>query len=497
MSNQPVEQSPLHILDPRISYVLQISKIGLWDYDPRTNRSFWSPETFKIFGLDEHNGPGPVPVTLMVSRLHPDDIEMFLHRIDDFKADAYDLIYRVLHPTGKVRIVHSQAVPSIGFRNRRIMGVVRDITDEKLAKRQLQESKERYELAERFAELGHWAMDLSSGALQWSEQVYRIFGIQPHHPITRQEFRTFVHPDDLEYIDERYRIACTGSPREGEYRIIRPSGEIRIIHSKLEPIQSYGKCIRLFGVLQDVTERKRVEDEIKNYEDRLRQSEKLSIVGQLAAGIAHEIRNPLTTLKGFTQILEQDLSHDERRTEYLRIMGNELSRIQQILDELLVLAKPQAVTLSRINIEVVLREVIAFMTPQALIQSITIEAKLDSNCPPIQGVANQLKQVFINIMKNAFEAMSAGGTMKIILSHEHTTVRVQFQDSGEGIPLDRLPRLGEPFYTTKEHGTGLGLLITKRIVDSHNGTLQISSEVGSGTTIIVSMPVSQPQTYPV
>ena len=489
MDHDLVKRSPLHILDPRISYVLQISKIGLWDYDPSVNHSFWSKETFQIFGLDAHDGP--VPVDVVLSRIHPDDIAVFLHRVNEFKVGAYDLTYRVVLPNQETRVVHSQAVPSMHSNNRRVMGVVRDITAERTTENQLQESKERYELAERFAQLGHWDMELPSGFIQWSEQVYRIFGLDPGTLISFSEFLTKIHPEDLPDVQRRLSLGKMGIPQEGEYRIIRPTGETRTIHEKVEPIYAYGNIVRLFGVVQDMTERKIAEAELKAYQDKLRQSDKLSAVGQLAAGIAHEIRNPLTTLKGFTQIFLQDFGKDEVRARHLELMNNELIRIQQILDELLLLAKPQVVALSAANIDVVLREVIAFMGPQAVMQNISIETDFASPIPEIRGVLNQLKQIFINILKNAFEAMPFGGTVRIGLYSEDGTVYIQFQDSGEGIPSDSLRRLGEPFYTTKENGTGLGLLVTRRIVDSHNGFLRISSEVGKGTVVTVLLPVHQ------
>ncbi|QSO52156.1 PAS domain S-box protein [Alicyclobacillus curvatus] len=599
------ELSPLHILDPRISYVLQLSRIGLWDYDPNTMASFWSKETFELFGLDTHNGP--VSVDEMVSRIHPDDIERFLVRIRGFRYDAYDLTYRVALPGGETRILHSQAVPSIGTRDRRVMGVIRDITKEKLAERQLAESKERceslskyntdgicsldlngyitginasytqitgyteddligkhysfipfetndkmvfaghhiaptqvmnanmlhkdgrplavavkavpimvqgqvsgayaivrditelvraeqalqqskanLERAEQFARLGHWEMDLASGVIEWSAEAYRILGFQVTQQIASEAFMQMIHPDDLAYVKSRFTNVVNGILQEGDYRIVCPSGKIKTLHAKAEPIFENEQVVRLFGVMQDITERKKAEMELLIYRDKLDQSEKLSAVGQLAAGIAHEIRNPLTTLKGFTQIFRQKATPDTRH--YFEIMNSELVRIQQILDELLVLAKPQVVNKSLVHVDLILQEVVTLMSPQAILHDVRIKVDFAPDIPSITAVQNQLKQVFINIVKNALEAISSGGELQVDVTFKNGMVQASFTDNGEGIPPEQLQRLGEPFYTTKDHGTGLGLLVTRRILDAHNGSFEIVSEVGKGTTVTVTLP---------
>ncbi|QSO46502.1 PAS domain-containing sensor histidine kinase [Alicyclobacillus mengziensis] len=605
MDHISVELSPLHILDPRISYVLQLSRIGLWDYDPNMKASFWSKETFELYDLPPHDGA--VSVDDMVSRIHPDDIELFLTRIHGFGYETYDLTYRVVLPDGDTRVLHSQAVPSLGTKDRRVMGVIRDITKEKRAERQLEESKERceslskyntdgicaldlngyiigintsytqitgytehdllgkhylsipfespdkmafqttsvmptqvihakmtrkdgrslsvsvravpimvqgqisgvyaiirditeleqaeqalqqskanLERAEEFARLGHWEMDLASRNIEWSDEIYRILGFQSKDEISHEDFLQMIHSDDLDYVRSRFTNCVEGTLQEGDYRIVCPSGEIKTLHAKAEPIFKNGRVIRLFGVIQDITERKQAEMELLVYRDRLDQSEKLSAVGQLAAGIAHEIRNPLTTLKGFTQIFRQKSAPDTRH--YFEIMNSELVRIQQILDELLVLAKPQVVTKSLVHIDLILQEVVTLMGPQAILQDIRIEVDFAPNIPPIVGVQNQLKQVFINVVKNALEAMTSSGELQVRLTFDDGMVRAQFRDNGDGIPPERLERLGEPFYTTKDHGTGLGLLVTKRILDAHNGKFEIVSEVGQGTTVTIFLP---------
>jgi signal transduction histidine kinase len=176
---------------------------------------------------------------------------------------------------------------------------------------------------------------------------------------------------------------------------------------------------------------------------------------------------------------------------YLDIMQTELDRIDVILNELLILAKPQAVKFHPQPIGAVLQEVITLLSTQAILQNVIIDSSVDPHGPVVNCERNQMKQVFVNIIKNAIEAMPGGGRLSISARTDDDKVCIQFVDEGEGIPPELVSRLGEPFFTTKEKGTGLGLLMSHRIVLAHQGTIDISSEVGKGTTVSVVLPILQ------
>ncbi|RBW68191.1 ATP-binding protein [Bacillus taeanensis] len=233
-------------------------------------------------------------------------------------------------------------------------------------------------------------------------------------------------------------------------------------------------------VTRDITERKKTEE-------LLVQSEKLSAVGELAAGLSHEIKNPLTSLKGFTQMMKAKAVGDD--VFHLSIMESELERIQSIVNEFLMLAKPQKTNYQENNLEELFQHVIFLLKTQASSQNITINYEQDETVSPVHCDGNQLKQVFINIIKNATEAMPNGGNIDISIKkrEDHTLIRIK--DDGTGIPQDVLSKLGEPFYTTKETGTGLGLMICFRIIEQHNGNISIESEEGNGTTFEIELPV--------
>lgn len=238
-------------------------------------------------------------------------------------------------------------------------------------------------------------------------------------------------------------------------------------------------------VANDITQRLKEEEYI-------RKSEKLNVLGELAAGVAHEIRNPLTSLKGFIHLIKSDDTEADKRNFYLDIMSKEIDRISEVINELLLLAKPQADVFEKTDILKVLKDVKVLLDTTAIMRNIEIHIESQEDLPKIEVIANQVKQVFINIIKNAIEAMTNGGKVHIIVkAMGDSKVNIQIIDNGIGISKDRLPKLGEPFFTTKEKGTGLGLTVCHRIVRRHHGEIHFESELGKGTTVNIILPIEQ------
>ncbi|WP_253275562.1 ATP-binding protein [Rossellomorea aquimaris] len=220
-------------------------------------------------------------------------------------------------------------------------------------------------------------------------------------------------------------------------------------------------------------------------EEMLLRKEKLSVVGELAAGIAHEIRNPLTSIKGFIQLLEEN---EHVPDHYLTVMSSEMDRINQIVGELLILSKPQMREYRHFDMSEVLNYVIKVMGHEAILKGITLNVEVPSSPIWVFGDKNQCVQVFINIIKNAIESMDEG-EIHVDWKVLNDTIVIAIQDQGVGIPSDRLKRLGEPFFTLKEKGMGLGLTISQKIIEDHKGSILIESEVKKGTRVEVTLPV--------
>lgn len=236
-----------------------------------------------------------------------------------------------------------------------------------------------------------------------------------------------------------------------------------------------------FTVFKDVTEKIEMEN-------RLKKSDTLNVVGELAAGIAHEIRNPMTALKGFIQLLQGEMQ--ENNAMYFQVILSELNRIDSIINEFLILAKPQAVKYSKVDVTTIMKETVELLTAHAVLYNVQFETYFDKFLPIIYCEPNQLKKVFVNMIKNAIEVMPTGGKIFIAIeSKDEDNICISIQDEGIGIPAGKLKKLGEPFYTTKERGTGLGLMVSYKIIEEHKGIIKVESEEGVGTKFQIFLPI--------
>ncbi|MDV2682831.1 ATP-binding protein [Alkalihalophilus lindianensis] len=224
----------------------------------------------------------------------------------------------------------------------------------------------------------------------------------------------------------------------------------------------------------------------KEYENHLIRSEKLNIAGQIAAGIAHEIKNPLTSIKGFYHLIKTGLVKDH----FYKIIDDELDRIEQIANEFLILAKPHLEANSIHAIDQIIEEVKTLLETQAIMKGIEITTTYDDSPLLVDCEETKIKQLFVNLIKNSLEAMNHGH-IEIKVKKREDDVEVKVIDDGHGISADDLRKINEPFFTTKKAGTGLGLLICDKIINSHGGSKCIESEEGVGTTYTVRFPLVQ------
>lgn len=233
-----------------------------------------------------------------------------------------------------------------------------------------------------------------------------------------------------------------------------------------------------FAQFRDITERKQTENLLLN-------SEKLAVVGQLAASVAHEIRNPLTTIRGFIQFTKDDFTDSSHH----KIILAELDRINFIVSEFLILSKPHVLNYQQRNILQALNETIVLFQAQAIMNNIEVKMDIRETDLTIKCDENQLKQVFMNLLKNSMEALPYGGTITVRAWQKEEVVVIQIEDDGCGMATEQIEKLGNPFYTTKETGTGLGYMVINRIIEHHKGSIHIQSERDKGTKANVTLPL--------
>ncbi len=290
------------------------------------------------------------------------------------------------------------------------------------------------------------------------------------------------HPK--EFFKEMWKKIGNGQIWKGEIKNLTKEGKEYWVDTTIVPfLNEKGKPYQYVAIRKDITDRKKVEEMILR-------SEKLALIGELAAGVAHEIRNPLTSLRGYTEFLKDETTEEEKQ-QYFDILLDEIERIDFIVSEFMLLAKPKVLKFNSKNINAILSQTITFLKTEAKYKKVLIETELEQKDLIVQCDENQLKQVFLNLIKNAIEAMPNGGVLAITSKLVGNSVIIEFKDQGVGIPKEKLEKLGEPFYSTKEHGNGLGLMVCFKIINDHKGEVKVESEEKVGTTFTITLPLAK------
>ncbi|MFU1717988.1 PAS domain-containing protein [Bacillus velezensis] len=372
-----------------------------------------------------------------------------------------------------------KAAPTTYKNQRAELLLLIDISSRKKFQTILQKSRERYQLLIQNS-IDTIAVIHNDKWVFMNESGISLFEAETYEDLIGKNVYDQLHPCDHDDVKQRIQNIIN---RKTESEIIKQSWftfKNRLIYTEMVciPTTFFGETA-VQVILRDISERKQTEE-------LMLKSEKLSIAGQLAAGIAHEIRNPLTAIKGFLQLMKPTMEENEH---YFEIVFSELSRIELILSELLMLAKPQQNAVKeRVNLKKIISEVTALLETQANLKGIFIKTDYEHDSMYINGDQNQLKQVFINLIKNAVESMPDGGTVHIIMTEDEYSVNVTVKDEGDGIPENVLKRIGEPFLTTKEKGTGLGLMVTFNLIKNHQGAIQVDSKPDRGTAFHITFP---------
>ncbi|WP_202077311.1 PAS domain-containing sensor histidine kinase [Caldalkalibacillus salinus] len=403
-----------------------------------------------------------------------------------FEGDTVDFEFkyanRVFHTFAKPVKEEHQGQTIV----KEVVGFVSDITRQKQDRDRLRESEEQLRTLINAIPDVVFLKDGEGRWLETNHKALHFFKLEDvdyrgkkddqlaHHSQDYAEaLRTCIDSDELAWQQ--------GVPTRVEEVINQPDGTSSIFDVVKVPIYyTSGERKGLVVVGRDITDRMMAEE-------ALRKAETMNVVGELAAGVAHEIRNPLTALKGFVQLLE--INQDQMDQRYLDIMHSEIERIEFIINEFLVLAKPQSLSYEKLSIATLVNNTVTLFETQAILSNVQIFVESESELPLVYGEQSQLRQVFLNLLKNATEAMPQGGSIHIKMTHPHTDwVQISFIDSGIGIPPERIKRLGEPYYTTKEKGTGLGLMVSYKIIKNHQGTINVESELNKGTKFDIHLP---------
>lgn len=354
---------------------------------------------------------------------------------------------------------------------------------------ELNEKKLELEQIFNQVEVAIFTKKLNDDRIVISKAVEKIFGV-PQENFTKLKWHEMIHPDDRTKV-QAFNENKIKEKVELRYRIIHRSGEIRYLNEVINPVYNEnGEKVKVSGVVFDVTEKKESEQRIKEMENDIQHAERIKLVGELAASVAHEIRNPLTTVKGFLQLFHKHKEIPKDSKFFIQLSLDELDRANNIISDYLSLGKSAETNVEEINLIQELQNIIDSVSSFALLHKVELTFQYDTEYLNINLNRGNIRQVLLNIIKNGIEASSSSsnGNVNVRITNKKYITSIEVTDNGVGMTPEEVGRLGLPFYSTKEKGTGLGMMVCYKIIDSMKGNIQVQSEKGKGTSFSIILP---------
>jgi PAS domain S-box-containing protein len=494
-----VQEAKLRQSEAYLSEAQRLSHTGSFGWRVSTGEVIWSEESFRIFQYDRTAIP---TAELILQRIHPEDAAQVKQTIEVAAraGKGFEHEYRLVMPNGSVKYVHVVArAVSDESGSFEFVGAVMDVTERKRVEEKLRQSEAYLQESQRLGHMGSWAYNVSSGALFASPELFRIFGRNPDQekPTVRM-FRDSVHPDDRDYVEEMLNKAVREKTDFGfDHRIVLPGGSIKHVYSMAHrAFEDSDTLVEYIGTVMDVTERRQAEEALRQAQEDLARVNRINMMGELTASLAHEVNQPIaaavtnanTTLRWLTRD-HPDL--EEARASVLRIVKDG-TRAAEIIKRMRLLFKKGPQQRELVDINDVVREMIVLLRGEATRYSITFRTELAPELPRFMADRVQLQQVLMNLMLNGIEAMKdVDGNRALTIKSQQAEddhVLISVSDTGAGLPAQFADQIFNAFFTTKDQGTGMGLSISRSIVEAHGGRLWADNNSPRGASFYVNLP---------
>ena len=503
VADQKLVEEQLRANEVRLKDAQRLAKVGSWERRIADNSIYWSDEMLQILGLP--NDP-PVDVPSFLNHVHPQDREKIMEADRKICSGiaSLEVEFRITQPSGSVRFVRSivEAIRNDQGALVRIAGATQDVTEQVRARELLRESEKHLKNAERLAHLGHWQWDIRANRVSASEEMLRIIGKPQNYVPSYEDFLQDLVPQDRERVERLIRDSIEKKiGYSTEYQIALPNGELRTISCICEVLlDEEGLPARMFGTCQDVTEQRQAEVSIRRSLDEITHLNRVSAMGELTASLAHELNQPLAAILSNAQAAGRFLGGESPDLVQVRECLTDIvaddKRAAEVINRLRGLLKKGEYQPSLADLNEVISEAMRLVRNNALLRQVSVKFEPLPGLPPVLGDRIQLYQVVLNLIMNGLDAVaerSPGDRWVLVRTAKADGggVELTVEDSGKGIAESEIARLFEPFFSTKRDGLGMGLSISRSIVQAHRGKIWAENAVEGGAIFRCVLPVAQ------
>ena len=489
-------EEQLRVSEKRYRELFQHVGEGLFISTPEGKFVDCNPALLEILGYDNEGELLQIDITNDLYTI-PGDRKTFQQMVErDGSVKEWEVEFK-RKDGGKITVLLS--AHAIREREGKVIGyegIIIDITQRKKLERELRETNDFMKMLIESSPYAIISTDIKGNIILFNRAAEELLGYKAEEVLGRIHITQLYPPDVAKEVMKKLRSADYGGIGRftgSEFKVVDKWGKEIPIHLSASIVYREGQEVASVGIFTDLRPRLVMEQKLQETHLQLIQLEKLRSLGEMAAGVAHEINNPLGGILIYASLVMEGLAPDDVKRDDLGKIVHEATRCKEIVKSLLEFARQSGPKFELTDVNRAITDGLLFLENQVTFHNIEIIKELDPALPPMWGNAGQLKQVFLNIMINAADAMHGHGvlTIKTFPSADNNKVIIEFSDTGGGIPEEILPRIFDPFFTTKGvgEGTGLGLSMSYGIVREHKGNIEVDTVEGSGTTFRVVLPV--------